>query len=454
MNSIKRTVSLLLAFCLILAVCGCGSQPAAASSAASESAAAPVSASAEPEQSSSSPADESKPEKAEAAEKQKPVLLAVSFGSSYNDTRDAAIGGVEEALQAAFPEYEVRRAFTAQTIIDILKERENIEIDNVSQAMARLIMDGVKEVVIQPTHVMSGAEYDDVIAEITPFEKQFDSFKVGKTLLTEDSDYQALIETLIAETKEYNSEDTAVVFMGHGTHHAANATYATLQNKLTEAGYNNYFIGTVEATPTLDDVIALVKQSSAKKVVLLPLMIVAGDHANNDMAGDEEDSWKTAFKNAGYEVECVLKGMGQYDGIQKLIIKHAGEAVNSQPALYASDIKNGSYDIKVKSSATMFRVVKCVLNVEDDSMTAVMTMSAAGYGRLFAGTGEQALKAAESSYIPAQKDENGAVFFAFPIEALDTPTECAAWSINRERWYDRTLIFRSEGIPAEALITE
>ncbi len=451
MNSIKRITSLLLTFCLVLAVCGCGTQQAVSQPAESASTATSSS-----ETVASEPAESSAPaeSRAEKSEEQKPVLLAVSFGSSYNDTRDVTIGAVEEALQKAYPEYEVRRAFTAQTIIDILKDREKLEIDNVSQAMARLVMDGVKEVVIQPTHVMSGAEYDDVIAEITPFEKQFDSFKIGKTLLTEDSDYQALIDTLIKETADYNKEGTAVVFMGHGTHHAANATYATLQKKLVEAGHNNYFIGTVEATPSLDDVMALVKESGAKKVVLLPLMIVAGDHANNDMAGDEEDSWKTAFKNAGYEVECVLKGLGQYDGIQQLIIKHAGEAINSRPALSADMIKNGSYDIKAKSSASMFKVVKCVLNVKDDSMSAVMTMSGKGYGKLFAGTGEEALKADESSYIMAQNDENGAVCFDFPIEALNSPTECAAWSINRERWYDRTLIFLADSIPEQAIITE
>lgn len=143
-------------------------------------------------------------------------------------------------------------------------------------------MDGVKEVVIQPTHVMPGAEYDDMMAEIAVFADQFDRFKVGEPLLTEAADYDALIASLIEETAEYNAEGTAIVYMGHGTHHEANSTYATLQEKLIEAGHTNYFIGTVEASPSLDDVLALVKDSGAKKVVLLPLMIVAGDHANND----------------------------------------------------------------------------------------------------------------------------------------------------------------------------
>jgi len=258
----------------------------------------------------------------EEAEQTKPVLLAVSFGTSY-DNLDASIGGVEAALAAAYPEYELRRAFTAQTVIDIIAERDGIETDNVTEAMDRLVADGVKEVVIQPTHVMNGFEYDDMMKEVAPYADKFDSMKIGKAILTTDDDFAKLIASITEETAEYNNEETAVVFMGHGTHHEQNAVYSTLQQKLAEAGYTNYFIGTVEAAPALEDVMAAVKETGAKKVVLLPLMIVAGDHANNDMAGDEEDSWKTAFINAGYEVECVLKGLGEYAGVQQIIVEHA-----------------------------------------------------------------------------------------------------------------------------------
>lgn len=261
---------------------------------------------------------------------QKPVLLAVSFGTSYNDSRDITIGAVENALQEAYPDYEVRRAFTSQIIIDILEEREGMEIDNVTEAMDRLVADGVTDVVIQPTHVMPGFEYDDVMNEIAAYEEQFDSFKVGAPLLTEDADFDQLVTILTEETADYNVEGTAIVFMGHGTEHDANVTYSTLQQKLTDAGYANYFIGTVEAAPTLDDVLAQVEASGATKVVLLPLMIVAGDHANNDMAGDEEDSWKTAFLNAGYEVECLIQGLGQYEGVQQMIVDHAGAAMAAE----------------------------------------------------------------------------------------------------------------------------
>lgn len=287
----KRIITLLMAVCMGLSMAGCGT------------------------------------EESSQTDSVKPVILAVSFGTSYNDSREVTIGATEKALQEANPDYEVRRAFTSQIVIDILKERDGLEIDNVTEAMERLVADGVKEVVIQPTHVMEGFEYDDVVAEAEKYNDKFDSLKISKPILSEDADYDALIASIAEETAEYNTEGTAVVFMGHGTHHEANATYATLQQKLTDAGYNNYFIGTVEAAPALEDVMALVKESGAKKVVLLPLMVVAGDHASNDMAGDEEDSWKSAFIAEGYEVECVLKGLGQYSGVQQILVDHAIAAI-------------------------------------------------------------------------------------------------------------------------------
>ena len=263
-----------------------------------------------------------------AMEGQKPVLLAVSFGTSYNDNRDLSIGAVEAALEKAYPEYEIRRAFTAQIVIDILEERDGHQIDNVEEAMDRLVADGIKEVVVMPTHVMNGFEYDDIVKEVSEYEGKFDSLKIGTGLLTDEADYEELVKVLAEETANYNVEKTAVVFMGHGTHHEANATYATLQDALNAAGYNNYFVGTVEGAPLVEDVLAKVDAGDYDKVVLLPLMIVAGDHANNDMAGDEEDSWKTVFSNAGYEVECVLNGLGQYEGVQQMIVEHAGETIS------------------------------------------------------------------------------------------------------------------------------
>lgn len=257
----------------------------------------------------------------------KKALLVVSFGTSYNESRDATIGAVEEAITAAYPDYDVRRAFTSQIIIDKLRERDGLEIDNVQEAMERLIADGVEEVVVQPTHVMNGYEHDEMMEAIAPYEDKFDSIKYGLPLLNSDEDYAEVVSIITEETAKYNQEGTAIVFMGHGTEHAANSTYAKLQQNLTDGGHANYFIGTVEAEPSLEDVMEQVKASAASKVVLLPLMIVAGDHANNDMAGDEEDSWKTAFKEEGFEVDCVIKGLGEYAGIQKMFVEHAGAAI-------------------------------------------------------------------------------------------------------------------------------
>lgn len=258
----------------------------------------------------------------------KPVLLAVSFGTSYNDSRDLTIGAIEQALQAAYPAYEVRRAFTSQIIIDKLKQRDNLKIDNVKEAMDRLVADGVREIVIQPTHVMNGYEYDDIVAEVKAYEGRFDRLSIGVNLLSRDTDYQEVASVITRETAAYDVPGTAVVFMGHGTEAPSNATYARLQQTLAETGHSRYFIGTVEATPSLADVLVQVKACGATKVVLQPLMIVAGDHANNDMAGEEDGSWKKEFEKAGFAVEVVLKGMGQMKGVQDLIVRHAGEAIS------------------------------------------------------------------------------------------------------------------------------
>ena len=261
------------------------------------------------------------------AEEVKPVILVVSFGTSYDDNRDLSIGAVEADITAAFPEYEVRRAFTAQTVIDILGDRNDLDIDNVTEAMDRLVADGVTKVVIQPTHVMNGAEYDDVMAEIAPYADKFEVMAVGAPLLTTHEDYEAVIEALLADNENAGSADTALVYMGHGTHHFANATYSQLEAMMHAEGYENAFVGTVEGFPTLEVVQSQVTAYGAKKIVLIPLMVVAGDHASNDMAGDEEDSWKVILTDAGFEVECVLEGLGQNAGIRAIYIDHIKAAI-------------------------------------------------------------------------------------------------------------------------------
>ena len=256
-------------------------------------------------------------------------LLVVSFGTSYNDNRRLTIGAIEEAMEKAFPEYDVRRGFTSQIIIDHVKSRDKISIDNVGEALARAEKNGVKNLVIQPTHLMNGLEYTDLVNEVAEYSDAFDQVAVGQPLLTSEDDFKAVIKVITEATAQYDDGDTAICFMGHGTEAESNQVYSKMQEMLTEAGYKNYYVGTVEAAPSLDDVLAMVQAGDYKRVVLEPLMIVAGDHANNDMAGDEEDSWKTTFENAGYEVTCLVRGLGEMEGIQQIFVEHARAAVDS-----------------------------------------------------------------------------------------------------------------------------
>lgn len=257
-------------------------------------------------------------------------ILVVSFGTSYSNSRHVTIGAVEDAIREAYPDYQVRRAFTSQIIIDKLKKEENIEIDNVKQALDRAVANGVKTLVVQPTHLMNGLEYNDLKKELDKYKDKFDKIALGEPLLTSDEDYKQVIAAITNDTKEYLDGETAICFMGHGTEADSNKVYATLQEKLKAAGYNDYFVGTVEATPTVDDLIAQVKESGKyKRVILQPLMVVAGDHANNDMAGDEEGSWATKFKAAGFEVKPVLRGLGQNYDIQKIYLEHVKAAIDS-----------------------------------------------------------------------------------------------------------------------------
>ena len=250
-------------------------------------------------------------------------LLVVSFGTSYNDNRRLTVGAIEEAMEKAFPEYSVRRGFTSQIIIDHVKSRDGEVIDNVTEALERAVANGVKNLVVQPTHLMNGLEYNDLVNELAQYSDAFESISVGAPLLTTDEDFQTVADAIVEATASYDDGETAICFMGHGTEAESNAVYAKMQQVLTDGGHTNYFVGTVEATPSLEDVLALVQAGSYERVVLQPLMIVAGDHANNDMAGDEEDSWKTAFEGAGYQVECVVRGLGELEAIQNLLVEHA-----------------------------------------------------------------------------------------------------------------------------------
>ncbi len=272
-------------------------------------------------------------------------ILVVSFGTSFNDSRVADIKGIEDALQEAYPDWSVRRAFTAQIIINHIQAREGACIDNVEQALERAAANGVKNLVIQPTHLMHGAEYDEVMETVDAYRDKFETVSVAEPLLGEvgndatviNEDKKAVAEIVTAEAvkdagydniEAANEDKTAFVFMGHGTHHTAMVTYAQMQTQMNELGYDNVFIGTVEGDEAFsaDAIIEKVAAAGYTKVVLRPLMVVAGDHANNDMAGTEEDSWYAMFTASGKfeNVDTQIKGLGQIEAIQQIYVAHTG----------------------------------------------------------------------------------------------------------------------------------
>lgn len=278
-------------------------------------------------------------------------LLVVSFGTSFNDSRTEDIGGVEKALAEANPDWSVRRAFTAQIIINHVQARDNEKIDNMDQALQRAVDNGVKNLVVQPTHLMHGAEYDEMVEAIDAYKDKFESVAIAEPMLGEvgedatviNDDKKAVAEAITSQAvseASYDSVDaaaedgTAFVFMGHGTSHTANVTYDQMQTQMENLGYKNVFIGTVEGKPedtACDAVIDKVKEAGYKKVILRPLMVVAGDHANNDMAGDDEDSWKTQFVESGAfdSVDSQIEGLGRIDAVEQLYVAHTQAAIDS-----------------------------------------------------------------------------------------------------------------------------
>ena len=256
-------------------------------------------------------------------------LLVLSFGTSYNDSRRLTIGAIEGDLEKAFPDFSVRRGFTANIIIDHVQRRDNILIDDVDAALERAVNNGVKNLVVQPTHLMHGLEYDELVEEVGNYSDAFDQVVFGEPLLSSDDDFARVEKAITEWTASYDDGETAICFMGHGTEADSNEVYQKMQDLLTKDGYTNYFVGTVEAEPSLDDVLAKVQAGDYKRVVLEPLMVVAGDHANNDMAGDEDGSWKKTFEDAGYEVECLLRGLGENEDIRAIYVDHAKAAIDS-----------------------------------------------------------------------------------------------------------------------------
>ena len=299
-------------------------------------------------------------------------LLVVSFGTSFNDSRAEDVKGIEDALAKAYPDWSVRRAFTAQIIINHVEARDGEAIDNMQQALDRAVENGVKNLVVQPTHLMHGAEYDEMTEAINGYKDKFESVAIAEPMLGEvgddasviNDDKKAVAQAITDEAcKEagFDSMDaaseagTAFVFMGHGTSHTANVTYDQMQTQMDDLGFKNAFIGTVEGEPedtACDKVIEKVKEAGYKNVVLRPLMVVAGDHANNDMAGDDEDSWKSQFVASGNfeNVDCQIEGLGRIEAVEQLYVDHTKAAIDSLGSADESADSDAAADTEADSA--------------------------------------------------------------------------------------------------------
>ena len=414
-------------------------------------------------------------------------ILVVSFGTSFNESRVQDISGVEKAIADANPSWSVRRAFTAQIIINHVQARDGEKIDNVDQALERAVNNGVKNLVVQPTHLMHGAEYDELTAALDKYKDKFDSVSVAEPLLGEvgndatviNDDKKAVAEAVVdtaVKTAGFDSLDaaaedgTAFVFMGHGTAHTAKVSYSQMATQMKDLGYENVFIGTVEGEPeetACDKVIEAVKEAGYKKVVLRPLMVVAGDHANNDMAGDEEDSWKSMFNASGAfdSVDCQIEGLGRIDAVKELYVAHtaaaleavdatATDASSTDAADSATDLADGEYQVKFTTDSSMFKVNEALkdmgtLTVKDGKMTIHISLSSENIVNLFPGLADDAQKDGAELLQPT-KDEvkyddgttetvNG---FDVPVPYLDKEFDLALIG-TKGKWYDHKVVVAS-----------
>lgn len=404
-------------------------------------------------------------------------LLVVSFGTSFNDSRAEDIGGIEKALIQANPDWSVRRAFTAQIIINHVQARDGEKIDNVDQALDRAVANGVKNLVVQPTHLMHGAEYDELVEALDNYKDKFETVTVAEPLLGEvgsdatvvNADKAKVAEAITAEavkTAGFDSLDaakedgTAFVFMGHGTSHTAKVSYSQMAAQMSELGYENVFIGTVEGEPeetACEAVIEAVKEAGYTKVVLRPLMVVAGDHANNDMAGDDEDSWKSMFNASGAfeSVDCQIAGLGGIEAIQQIYVDHTkaameelgDTAVLSTVSVDATELADGTYSAKFNTDSSMFAVNEAndgrgVLTVKDGKMTIHISLASQKIVNLFVGTAEDAAKEGAELLQPTidtvtyadgtTEEVNG---YDVPVEALDKEFDLAIIG-TKQKWYD------------------
>ena len=406
-------------------------------------------------------------------------LLVVSFGTSFNDSRAEDIGGIEKALQKAYPDWSVRRAFTAQIIINHVQARDGEKIDNMDQALQRAVDNGVKNLIVQPTHLMHGAEYDELSEAVASYSDKFESVSIAEPLLGEvgsaddsvNSDKEAVAKAVTAEavkTAGYESLDaakedgTAFVFMGHGTSHTAKISYSQMQNQMNALGYDNVFIGTVEGEPedtACEAVIEKIQEAGYKKVILRPLMVVAGDHANNDMAGDDDDSWESQFEASGVfdSIETQIAGLGQIPVIQDLYVSHTHAAMEElgTSATSSSDttdavLEDGTYEAEFKTDSGMFHVNeandgKGVLTVKDGQMSIHISLTSKNIVNLFVGKAADAKKDGAELLQPTTdtvtyddgttEEVNG---FDVPVKALDKDFDLALIG-TKGKWYDHTV---------------
>ena len=403
-------------------------------------------------------------------------LLVVSFGTSFNDSRAEDIGGVEKALQAAYPDWSVRRAFTAQIIINHVQARDDEKIDNVDQALERAVSNGVKNLIIQPTHLMHGAEYDELKEAVDGYKDKFESVTIAEPLLGEvgsdatviNEDKQAVAEAITAQavkSANYDSLDaaaedgTAFVFMGHGTSHTAKVSYSQMQTQMDTLGYKNVFIGTVEGEPeetACENVIEAVKAAGYKKVILRPLMVVAGDHANNDMAGEDEDSWKSQFTASGNfdSVDTQIAGLGEIEAVQKLYVEHTKKAIESlgkvsksASSSAVSALEDGTYTAKFNTDSGMFHVNEAdngcgTLTVKDKKMTIHIRLVSKKIVNLFLGSAKDAEKDGAELLQPTTdkvKYSDGTTEevygFDVPVEELGKEFDLAILG-TKGTWYD------------------
>lgn len=399
-------------------------------------------------------------------------ILVVSFGTSFNDSRAEDIGGIEKAIAAAFPDYTVRRAFTAQIIINHILARDGEKIDNVEEALERAKKSGVKELIVQPTHLMHGAEYDELIETLSGYKSSFETIKVAEPLLGEvgadktvvNPDKKAVAEAAVKNVlvsnnieslAEAENQKKAIVFIGHGTSHSAKVTYAEMQTAMNELGYNNVFIGTVEGEPeetACENVIKAVKAKGYEGVIMAPLMVVAGDHANNDMAGSDEDSWYSQFAAAGYtQMICMISGLGRIPAVQDIYVSHTSAATGVAPKkaeAAGSSLSKGEYKAYFKTDSTMFRVNEAdkdlgVLTVNDNGkMTIKVNLVSKNIVKLYAGKAADAendkagqIEPIESSVTYADGSKEDVYAFEIPVPALDKDFDVAILG-TKGKWYD------------------